>query len=109
MAELWSGNNLFFNRLKASVILLFPALLYLIPLDLIKGNESMCLYKMATGHECYGCGMTRAVFSALHFHFREAWEFNRMVVAVLPLLIYIWAKQLIKYLPSLKVTRQVKS
>jgi len=58
-------------------------------------QHSVCLYKNLTGHDCYGCGMTRAIVSAIHLHFREAYYFNKLFVVVLPLLIYIWGKMLV--------------
>ncbi|MDR1341225.1 MAG: DUF2752 domain-containing protein [Prevotellaceae bacterium] len=48
------------------------------------------------GHDCYGCGMTRAVISAIQFDFNSACIYNKLVVIVLPLLMYIWIKTLIK-------------
>jgi hypothetical protein len=35
--------------------------------------------------------MTRAVFSAMYLRFADAWEYNRLVVVVLPLLAVAWA------------------
>jgi len=45
-----------------------------------------CLFTTLTGHHCWGCGMTRAVVAALKGDFARAWQYNGMVVVVLPLL-----------------------
>jgi hypothetical protein len=76
-------------------ILLIPVILYLIPLEWLKEQHSICIYKNLTGHECYGCGMTRAILSAIHFKFANAFQYNKLYLIVLPLLIYLWAKKLV--------------
>ena len=81
-----------FNKLSFSVILVLPILLYLVPLDWLNKQHTICLFKNIFGLDCYGCGITRAVLSALHLNFKDAINYNIMVVIVLPLLIYIWIK-----------------
>jgi hypothetical protein len=81
-------------------ILLIPAAIHFIPLEWINNQHSVCLFRNLTGHECYGCGMTRAVFSAIHLRFTDAFRFNRLSLVVLPLLIYIWAKTILSLLPG---------
>jgi hypothetical protein len=39
--------------------------------------------------------MTRAVLSAIHLRFGDAFMYNKLVVIVLPLLTFIWAKTLL--------------
>jgi hypothetical protein len=84
----------------AAGILMIPVVFYIIPLEWINNHHSICLFLNVTGHECYGCGMTRAVFSAIHFRFTDAFHFNRLSPVVFPLLIYIWAKTLVSLLPG---------
>jgi hypothetical protein len=81
-------------------ILLIPVVMYFVPLEWLKNQHSICLFRNLTGHDCYGCGMTRAIFSALHFRFDDAFHFNRLYVVVLPLLVYIWAKTIITLVPA---------
>jgi hypothetical protein len=59
-----------------------------IPLSLVDNGPSLCLIKAVSGHECPGCGMTRALMHALHGDFTRAWEFNWRWVLVAPLLFY---------------------
>jgi len=81
-----------FNILSFSVILVLPILLYLVPLDWLNKQHTICLFKNIFGIDCYGCGITRAILSGLHFNFEDAINYNNMVVIVLPLLIYIWIR-----------------
>lgn len=37
-----------------------------------------CVFLWATGYECFGCGMTRALLSALRFDFISAFQHHRM-------------------------------
>ena len=51
-----------------------------------------CLVTLATGHRCWGCGITHAVVAALQLDFRGAWQANPSVVVVLPLLGLAYAR-----------------
>jgi hypothetical protein len=82
--------------MKFTGLLVFPVILYFIPMDWFNGEYTVCLFKNIFGHDCYGCGMTRAVISAIQFDFNAACNYNKLVVIVLPMLIYIWIKTLIK-------------
>ncbi|MDR2125418.1 MAG: DUF2752 domain-containing protein [Prevotellaceae bacterium] len=84
------------KRIKGISILLIPIILYFIPVSWLNEQHSICIFKNIFGHECYGCGMTRAVVSAIQFDFDVACHYNMLVIIVLPLLIYIWIKTLMK-------------
>jgi hypothetical protein len=89
------NNNRQLRFLEITGILLIPVIMFIVPLDWIREQHSVCLFKMFTGHECIGCGMTRAVLSVIHFRFEDAFYFNKLVIIVFPLLIYIWLKTLL--------------
>src|SRR5450759_2467306 len=91
----WLKNRKHFRYILTAGILLIPVVLYFIPVEWLESQHSVCLYKNLTGHECYGCGMTRAIISAIHFQFVNAYHFNKLYVIILPLLVYIWAKMLV--------------
>lgn len=57
---------------------------------------TFCLFTNLTGYHCPGCGMTRAVFCFLHGRFADAWEANRLVVVVFPLLAWLWGGWLVR-------------
>lgn len=84
-----------YNKLKFTGIIFIPVILFFIPVSSIAEFHSICLFKNITGIECYGCGMTRAILSALHFQFNTAFQFNKLFIIVYPLLIFIWIKALV--------------
>jgi hypothetical protein len=84
------------------LLLLLPAVLYMIPTHGIFHGESLCLVKSLFGVECWGCGMTRAVFSAMYLRFADAWEYNRLVVIVLPLLAAAWGHRVWRLVSQLR-------
>jgi len=91
----WLNNSKQLRIIEISGVLLIPVFLFVVPLEWVKEQHSICLYKLLTGHECIGCGMTRAVLSVLHFQFENAFLFNKLVLVIFPLLVYIWFKTLL--------------
>lgn len=49
-----------------------------------------CLFHLATGLDCPGCGMTRAFHALLHLHFLQALHFNAFFIVLAPLLAIAW-------------------
>lgn len=49
-----------------------------------------------------GCGMTRSVMRVMHFRFSEAWAFNRLIVVVFPVLVYLWIDWVLKAIKELR-------
>jgi hypothetical protein len=91
----WSEDSRLTVNTKFIGVALIPVLLFFVPLQWIEHQHSICIYKFITGNECYGCGITRAILSAMHLKFYEALRYNRLFLIVLPLLSYIWAKNLV--------------
>jgi len=87
-------NRVVYNLFRLFVIMI-PFFLYLVPLEWLVKQHTICIYKNITGRDCYGCGITRAVLSVLHFDFEKAFNYNRLIIIVFPLLIYIWIKTII--------------
>ena len=85
------------NKLNYSVYI-FHFLSYLILFSvfiiLYQYEITLCLYKNITGNNCYGCGMTRAIFLALKGQIIPAVLLNWRVSIVLPILIILWYKQM---------------
>jgi hypothetical protein len=77
-------------------ILILPIVLYFVPVEWLNKQHTFCLFKNIFGQECLGCGITRAVVSAIQLDFYVAYHYNKLVVIVLPLLAYVWMKIVIK-------------
>lgn len=75
--------------LLINIILLF--ILYNIPVDrLNNSNVSICVFKNIFGVECWNCGMTRAFLSILHLDFYAAFSYNKNVIIIFPLTLFIY-------------------
>jgi hypothetical protein len=96
-AVYWLNNNKPVRILVITGILILPVIMFIVPFDWVREQHSVCLFKLFTGKECIGCGMTRAVLSVMHFRFEDAIHYNKMVTIVFPLLIYIWIKTLFNF------------
>ena len=68
------------KNLKFKIIITFAMLIYAAVLYLIPGIS--CPILSITGTQCPGCGMTRALFSALMLNFRQAFEYHFMFWSV---------------------------
>lgn len=64
--------------------------------------HSICLFKLITGHECWGCGMTRAFNELFNLNFQKAYEFNPRIIIVAPLLLLGWMQTVINTLKNRK-------
>jgi hypothetical protein len=91
-SKIKSNNSKNITLLFAYIIL--PIVLFFIPLEWLNKQHSICLIKNIFGVECYGCGITRAIISGVQLDFTKAIDYNKMVIIVLPLLIYEWFKNL---------------
>lgn len=96
----WLKSKTLLGQIKGTGILLIPVALYFVPIDSLDRQHSICLFKNIFGIDCYGCGMTRAILSALHFHFDNAFNYNKLFVIILPLLVYFWTMTFIKQLTN---------
>jgi hypothetical protein len=76
--------------------------LLLLPADFFDTGQSLCISQLLLHKECLGCGITRAVHHFIHLEFQTAWNFNKLVVIVLPILIFIWGDQVYKTFLSLQ-------
>lgn len=83
-------------KIRLFCLLALPAALYCIPGSWITDGHPVCLFHNLFGRDCYGCGMTRALFSLLHLDPGSAWGYNRLVVIVAPLLLYLYVKEVVK-------------
>ena len=87
---------------RAVVVAVLPLVAYLVPERWIMQGHSICLVYNLFGVECWGCGMTRALYSLMHLRFIEAWGYNRAVVVVAPLMVYVWIKWVVRLVKTIK-------
>ncbi|MDR0789189.1 MAG: DUF2752 domain-containing protein [Bacteroidales bacterium] len=97
------------QKIACFVLLLAPFLLYLIDVDWLNEQHSVCLFQNIFGVKCWGCGITRAVLSVLHLDFAAAWQYNELVVIVFPLLAYLWLRALVRLFKKIFVLLQHKN
>ncbi len=93
------------NKTKLKIklgILLLPLTLFVLPADFFDTGQTVCISKLVFNLTCPGCGMSRAIQHALHFDFINAYHFNKLVVVVLPLLIFVYIKELYSTYSDLK-------
>lgn len=81
---------------KALIYALIPLAVYLIPRHAILYGRSICLFDNLLGIKCWGCGMTRAIWCLAHLDFGSAWQFNRLVFVVFPLLCALYVRAAVK-------------
>lgn len=76
------------NLIKAAAIFLVAAACLTIYLSLVHftGFMPRCLFKLATGWDCPGCGSQRALMALLHGHPVEACSYNLILI---PTIIYL--------------------
>ena len=87
---------------KLCVLFLLPLLLSFVSLNNLEGKRSLCLFKNLFGFECYGCGITKAIIACIQLDFIRAFEYNKLIVIVMPLMIYLWVKEILKSIKMLK-------
>lgn len=75
-------------------LLLIGIILRVLPADYFDEGQSLCLSVIILDKQCYGCGMTRAVQHIIHFDFATAAEYNKLAFIVVPLGVFMVAKEI---------------
>ncbi len=76
------------------LVIFIPFIFWGLPADYFDSGSSMCISKLITDLECPGCGITRAAQHAWHFDFYTAWKFNKTIVVVGPLFLWLYISEL---------------
>jgi hypothetical protein len=87
---------------KVCGLFLLPFLLFFVSLDNLDGKRSICLIKNIFGVECWGCGITKSIIAAIQLDFVRAFHYNKLIVVVMPLLIYLWIKGIIQSVKNIR-------
>lgn len=78
---------------KLLIFLLVPLTLILLPTDHFDEGQSISLFEWVGAENYYSKGITRACMHFIHLDFSGAWQYNKLVVIVMPLLSYLWFKE----------------
>ena len=70
--------------------------LLVLPADFFDNGRTVCLSVILFNKTCYGCAITRAVHHLIHLEFSEAYNFNKLVVLVFPLISYLYLKEIVR-------------
>jgi len=95
-----------FQISKLCAFFLLPFLLYMVSLDNLEGKHSICLIKNLFGVECYGCGITKAVIASVQLDFVRAFNYNKLIIIVMPLIVYLSVKEILKSIKILRMNRK---
>ena len=87
---------------KLCILFLLPFLLSMVSLDVLERKHSICLFINLFGIECYGCGITKAVIATIQLDFIRAFNYNKLIVIVMPLMAYLWVKEIVKCIKEQK-------
>ena len=60
------------------------------------GFYPVCAFHQLTGLQCPGCGSLRALHQLTHGNIVGAWHFNPLLVACLPLVMWLGARELVR-------------
>ncbi len=84
-------NNKIIKLIALLVLIAVPLIDILLPINFFdKRGFSICLSVILLNKQCWGCGMTKAIHHALHLDFSTAYEYNKLFIIILPLLVYLW-------------------
>ncbi len=65
-----------------------------------------CLFRLATGLQCPGCGVSRMCIALLRLDFAGAWQANPAVLCLLPVLAAVTGDVLVRYVRTGAVRSQ---
>jgi hypothetical protein len=88
------------NFQKLVFIIIIGMIFFFIPKAYLGDTFPLCLYRILFNKKCIGCGATRAVWSILHLKFIEAFEYNKLIIIIFPLLTACIIKWILKKKPT---------
>jgi len=84
-----------FKIVLAIVVVTTPAVLLILGPNFFDNGPTICLSKLIIEKDCPGCGITRAVQHSIHGEWKTAYEYNKLVLIVGPILFILWLKELL--------------
>lgn len=86
-------------------VLLSAGLLYALWVT-VTGLALPCVFRLLTGFQCPGCGVTTLCLSLLRLDIAAAWEANAMLLLALPLLVFLLSRLCFRYVKTGSVKPQ---
>ena len=88
-----------FSYFMENIILVLVVLYFILAvlLKLLSGVDYLipCLWKTFFGFECPGCGVTSSIIEMIKGNLQIAWEINKIIFLVLPLLLFYSIKEIL--------------
>ncbi|TDW96452.1 DUF2752 domain-containing protein [Dinghuibacter silviterrae] len=103
-ADRWSGSK---RTVWALALLAAPVLVFCVDYHAGDRDLSFCLFKLMTGHPCYGCGTLRGLSAVLHLDPMAAWRLNKLNALRIPLLGALYVQALLKLVSRRKIVGAV--
>jgi Protein of unknown function (DUF2752) len=72
------------EKLAMLVWAALPVLGWVLPPDYLDGGVSKCPSLLFFQTPCPFCGLSRATLHAMHFQFKDAFEFNKLIIITFP-------------------------
>lgn len=105
----FNSNSKLYLVTKISILVTFPFILLLLPKTIFNnGGYTICILKLITGEDCFGCGMTRACMHLIHLDFKGAAYFNKISFVVLPILCGLLIAELYKTIKQYLALKKLK-
>ena len=84
-------NKNIYLTLKRIFVVSLPFLAVICANIAVSANlKNFCLFRLLFHHGCIGCGLTRAFVALSSFKFEKAYEYNPLIVIIVPILCVIW-------------------
>jgi hypothetical protein len=84
------------TRFYKILLLAIPIAIWLVNYQSTDNDFSFCAFKNLFGIKCYGCGLTRGLSAMLHFDFKRMYELNKLNIITIPLLSFLYIKEVHK-------------
>lgn len=93
---------------KMIILVIVPLCLIVLPAySFDNGHYTICILKLITGKDCWGCGLSRACMHLIHLDFENASYYNKMSFVVLPILMGLYIAAFLKEYKKYKLARQL--
>jgi hypothetical protein len=89
------------------LFLSIPIVIWFVNYNSSDNDFSFCVFKNIFGIKCYGCGFTRGLSAFLHLKFQKMYELNKLNIITIPLLAYLYFKQVVVFFNKKKITNNL--